>query len=199
MVTRHEHCAENPSHKDELSYDEIQHITKTYFSSLEGPPTPALLTKDFEKADHYDTEIRGWVQYWNDIFRLDDPLDPNLIKALIATESSFEERPKKITNAVGLMQIRDDTFQYLHDTKGELKNYLIRVTKDELLNPSVNICAGIRWLFRKKETASSKLNRNASWEEAIISYKNYWADIESGKNVEPIQKLRKYYKILQEE
>lgn len=59
MVTRHEHCAENPSHKDELSYDEIQHITKTYFSSLEGPPTPALLTKDFEKADHYDTEIRG--------------------------------------------------------------------------------------------------------------------------------------------
>jgi hypothetical protein len=81
VTTVHEHCAKNPSHKEELSYDEIQYITANHFSSLSGSPTPKLLTAIFKNADNYDLEIRGWVQYWNDIFHPDERLDPNLIKA----------------------------------------------------------------------------------------------------------------------
>ena len=107
-LTWHEHCADNPSYKDELSYAEIQYITTTYFSALSGPPTPHVLTVTFPNADKYDSEIRGWTRYWNDIFKPTDLLNPNLIKALIATESSFNENPKKVPTAHGLMQ----SYQY---------------------------------------------------------------------------------------
>ncbi len=197
VSTWHEHCANNPSHKDELSYDEINHITEKYFSNLIGSPTANILT-EFPNADKYDKQIRGWVRYWNDIFHPEDPLNPNLIKALIATESSFNPDPKKIISAHGLMQITNLTFRVLCNTKGELKDYLIRMTKKQLLSPSTNICAGIRWLFWKKVTASARLKRKASWEEAIIEYKGYWDQVESGHDPEAMQHLREYFNRLEE-
>lgn len=118
--TWHEHCANNPSHKDELSYHEIQYINETCFSTLIGSPKAGLLTKIFPSADDYDFQIRGWVTYWNDVFQPNDLLDANFIKALIGTESSFEKDPKKNQSAHGLMQIRNDTFLILQNTKGEL-------------------------------------------------------------------------------
>src|SRR5271163_2673297 len=63
IVTRHEHCADNSSHKDMLSYDEIQMITNKYFPTLSGGPKPGILI-EFPQADNYDTLIRGWVRYW---------------------------------------------------------------------------------------------------------------------------------------
>src|SRR5579863_1077103 len=61
-VVWHEHCANNPSGKDELSFAEIKYITTTYFSDLTGLPTPQVLIKKFPFADKYDAEIRGWVR-----------------------------------------------------------------------------------------------------------------------------------------
>lgn len=199
VATVHEHCADNPSHKDELSYDEIQYISKTYFPHLSGLPTAGALTVIFSKADDYDVEIRGWVQYWNYVFQPDNPLDPNLVKALMGTESSFEKKPKGISKAYGLMQLLPETFQILRNTKGELKDYLIRVPKSEYIDPSVNICASIRWLFQKKKLAVAKMKRPVSWEEAIIEYKSYWEVINAGIDPEPMQRLRKFYGILQGE
>lgn len=125
---RHAHCAENPSHKDMLSFDEIQEITKKYFASLSGPPSSGVLT-EFDKSDNYDDLIRGWVRYWNDIFHSQNPLDANFIKSLIATESGFDSKTdnkvNKKVHAHGLMQIRNETRDYLSDHKGELSNYLV--------------------------------------------------------------------------
>lgn len=200
IITRHDHCATNPSDKDELSFDEIQYITETYFSTLPGPPASGKLLK-FANADKYDSEIRGWTRYWNEVFKPDVPLDPNLIKALIATESSFDENPKqtktKVKTVYGLMQIKSDTLSYLGDTKGELKNYLIRLSKSQVLSPSANICAGIRWLFQKKKLATGRLNREPTWFEAIIEYKSYWNDINAKKPVRGMDKLYEYYEVLQ--
>lgn len=193
----HEHCADNPSHNNELSFHEIEYITQTKFSSLEGHPTPGLLTKIFPSADKYDIEIRGWVRYWNDVFMPNDLLDANLIKALIGTESSFREDPPEVHSAHGLMQIQNDTFRFLQDTKGELADYLIRIPRDKLLNPSVNICMGVRWLFQKKKLASARLKRPASWIEAIIEYKGYWDDINEGKEPDAIKHLKEFYQLLQ--
>lgn len=199
IITRHEHCADNPSHKDELSYDEIQYITETYFSDLKGLPTANALLELFPKSDHYDAEIRGWTQYWNDIFKPSDPLNPNLVKALIATESSFEIDPEGTTGVYGLTQIKEDTLGYLSDVKGELKNYLIRISVDQLLNPSANICSAVRWLFRKKEIASSRLGREATWFEAAEDYKSILKKRLEGKkyNPKPMNDLQDYYKKLQ--
>lgn len=196
VVTRHQHCASNPSHKDVLSFDEIQIITNKYFSTLSGPPKAGVLTQ-FNNADHYDVFIRGWVHYWNDIFQPTELLNPNLIKALIATESSFDpkvdNKVRKKIHAHGLMQIRSETMVYLKDHAGELKNYLVNLNHDDLYDPSANICAGVRWLFRKKLTASHKLGREATWEDAIFEYKSYWSERDSGKTPSAMLRLREYY------
>ena len=198
-VIRHEHCAENASHKDVLSFDEIHYISEKYFSDLPGPPTADVLI-EYSDADRYDVLIRGWVYYWNNIFHPDIPLDPDFVKALMATESGFDPKTdnkinKKI-HAHGLMQIRNETMKYLGDYHGELKDYLVHLTHDNLYDPSANICAGIRWLFRKKITASSKSGHSATWEEAVIDYKGYWDDVHAGKIPAGLVKLRSYYQRL---
>ena len=199
VITRHAHCASNPSHKDVLSFDEIHHISEKYFLDLSGPPAAGVLT-EYSHADRYDVLIRGWVCYWNNIFHPDIPIDPNFVKALMATESGFDPKTdnkinKKI-HAHGLMQIRNETMQYLGDHHGELSDYLVNLTHDNLYDPSANICAGIRWLFRKKITASSKLGYSATWEEAVIDYKGYWDDVHAGKIPAGLVKLRSYYQRL---
>lgn len=97
------------------------------------------------------------------------------------------------------MQILNTTLGYLRDTKGELSNYLVCLTKNNLLNPSANICAGVRWLFRKKETAANKLKRHATWINAIEDYKCYLNKIIDNKpyNHKPMEDIKKYYEILQ--
>jgi hypothetical protein len=198
-ATWHEHCATNPSKKDELSFVEIKYISETHFSNLLGPPTAEVLTKKFPDADKYDVEIRGWVQYWNEIFKLDDPLDPNVVKALIATESSFDSNSHKYKNVYGLMQITGETHQFLEGAKNELKNYLVCLPSEELFDPSSNICAGVRWLFRKKETAAHLLHRNATWEETVEDYKAILARRIKNKpyNSKPMDDFHEYYNILQ--
>ncbi len=169
-------------------------MSELYFSNLTGPPKAGVLT-NFHEADNFDSLIRGWVRYWNDIFHLKDPLNPNLVKALMATESSFnkkaENKIKKI-HARGLLQITGQTLHILKDHKGELSNYLIDISEQDLFDPSANICSGVRWLFRKKITASSKLHREATWEETIIDYKSYSDDVSHNITPKALLKLREY-------
>jgi hypothetical protein len=69
-----------------------------------------------------------------------------------------------------------------------------------LLDPPTNICIGVRWLFRKKETASSRLGREATWFEAVEDYKSVLKKrLEKEKyNLELMRKFHEYYKLLQE-
>jgi hypothetical protein len=69
------------------------------------------------------------------------------------------------------MQILDSTRIDLSNEKGELKNHFVSASLNDLNDPSVNICAGIRWLFQKKKLASSKLKHEASWKETIYEFK----------------------------
>ena len=88
----------------------------------------------------------------------------------------------------------------LGDDKGELKDHLVKVTDDDLLDPDSNICAGIRWLFRKKDTASSRLGRQATWEEGVEDYKSYLTDIISGRDLHEgaMGRFRDFYRQLKE-
>jgi len=47
-----EHCAFNPSHKEELSYDEIQYITQKYFNDLPGVYFTPNRTPNTVLAEH---------------------------------------------------------------------------------------------------------------------------------------------------
>jgi hypothetical protein len=167
------HCAHNPSGKDQLYPDEIQEIAAQHFSGLKNKPCPISL--GFPNGSNYDDLIAGWVQYWNEVLKPDQLLDPNLVKALIASESNFYPETlndKKDSNSArGLMQITNDTRKLL-DNETELKDHYVTVTKKDLNDPGVNICAGVRWLFRKREIASViRLKRQATWIEAAEEYK----------------------------
>lgn len=197
ITTRHGHCANNPSKKDQIYSDELNFIAENFFDKLSGPPTSNTL--GYSQGNKFDKYIRGWCKYWNDIFDPIERLDPNLVKALIATESGFRAEikikdGKGQGHAIGLMQITDATQTILHDEKGELKDHLVNVNQNELTNPNFNIASGIRWLFRKREIASSKLSKEAPWFETIMIYKGY-KDI----NHTQMKKLIDLYKRLKNE
>jgi hypothetical protein len=115
-----------------------------------------------------------------------EPLDPKLVKALMGSESSFKANTKPPEGAYGLMQLQPETFDYLRDrAKTDLKNHFVNINKANYLDPSANICAGVRWLFRKKSTASYRLGRDATWTEAVADYKSYLKGMLDGTNPDP--------------
>lgn len=171
---RHAHCADNPSGKDQLYLDEIQEIASQNFAKVKN--RPCSLDLGFKgKGSKYDEMIAGWTKYWNDVLKPKEPLSPNVVKALIASESGFTAdmlvNKKNSNSARGLMQILNATRKTLADENGELQDHLLNFTKDDLNDPNANICAGIRWLFQKQKLASSYLGREATWEEAVMNYK----------------------------
>lgn len=209
---RHGHCADNPNRgkgkkaktvRDYIETNEMNEIAKDQFGSLKGPPAPAPKEWPYKSSDLYDDLIRGWTKYWNDIFHPSYPLDPNLVKALIASESGFNPKPndqstKSSGKARGLIQLTDQTIRILGDVNGELKDHYVKMSRDDAYDPNLSVAAGTRWLFYKKEWASNKLGREASWDEAIAAYKGYLPGIISGKNPNPtgMQNIRKHYQEL---
>lgn len=175
ITIRHEHCRHNPSGKDQFYPDEVHEIAKQHFSKVKTRLCPLSL-KFSSSGSAYDELIGGWVQYWNEVFKPDVPLDPNLFKALVASESGFDPNilanKKNSKSARGLTQITDDTRKILGNEKGELKDHYITATREEMNDPNINICAGVRWLFHKHGLASGKLERTATWEEAVAEYKS---------------------------
>jgi hypothetical protein len=173
ITTRKGHCAKNPSGKDQLYPDEIKTISDSIFKELKNKP--CSLDLNFKNGSQFDDLIAGWTQYWNEVLQPKVPLSCNIVKALIASESGFKAdllaNKKNSNTARGLMQILNSTRKTLGDEKSELQNHFLTVTKDELNDPSINICSGIRWLFQKHKLASSYLEREASWEEAVMHYK----------------------------
>ena len=79
-------------YKDQLYLDEIQEISKQHFSYLKNKPCSIDLgfKNKFVDGSQYDDLIAGWTQYWNEIFQPEIFLDPNTVKALIASESGFD-------------------------------------------------------------------------------------------------------------
>lgn len=104
---------------------------------------------------------------------------------------------KNSNSARGLMQITNETRKFLGGESGGLKEHLITVTKDELNDPNVNICSGVRWLFEKRRLTSSKLKRPATWIETIWEYKGLSKASSAKKKQEIKDQLLKFYQDLQ--
>lgn len=191
VTTRKEHCALNPKRNrkvisDFIEPDEIDYMAEKYFGSLSGAPAADSL--GFEEGNKYDHFIRGWTKYWNDIFKPSVPLDPNLVKALIGSESSFNTNPKPQNagaagKARGLIQLTDQALKVLSMPNNEIKDHYVKISLNDTADPNRSIAAGIRWLFHKKRLASGKLGREATWEEGIAEYKAYSKEMLAGKHM----------------
>ncbi len=99
--------------------------------------------------------------------------DPDVLKALISSESDFNPDPlgnRKI--AIGIAQITKNTFKVLQAPIGEAKEYIFKdIRQKDLKDPNISIPMAIRWMHRKKETAASKLKRTPNHEEIVLEYK----------------------------
>lgn len=192
-TTRHYHCAYNKNRKDVLFPFEMEIMAEQHLSALAGAPKADNL--GYDDGNTYDEFIRGWTRYWNEVLKADNPLDPDLVKALIATESGFHPNAginPRAKKAKGLMQLTGRSTEILRNEHGELQDHFVSLTKSDVGDPNLNIAAGIRWLFRKRDTASSKLGTTATWDQAVADYKSYLKDQDNPQMI----KFRKLYRRL---
>lgn len=156
-----------------LDAAEIEALFKNYDRKGIAYPTKGKLTEKYKNADKHDEVIAVWTDYFNKKFNADPPLDPDVVKALISSESDFNPNPlgnRKI--AIGIAQITKKTLKILQDPKGEAKEFIFKdIRQKDLKNPNISIPMAVRWLHRKKETVTSKLKRAPSHEEIILEYK----------------------------
>lgn len=166
IVDQHSRRVRGPS----LDGAAIRAITKTYSRPGLIYPTAGRL-QQYKDADKYDELIAVWTDYFNKALKAEPPLEPDLIKALIASESGFDAAPKTRV-AFGISQITKETLSALQDSDGEAKEFTFKkIRQKDLKDPSIAIPLAIRWLIRKQKTAANRLGRKPSSEEVILEYK----------------------------
>ncbi len=153
----------------DLDEKEIYKIVNGYSLKKLKYPKPDSL--DYKNGNKYDELIAIWTDYFNRLFKIDPPIDPDMIKALIASESSFNPNAD---NGIGygLLQITKQSLKILQDANGEVKDFIFEdIRLKDLKNPDIAIPMGIRWLARKQDTATNKLGRRPTFDELAMEYK----------------------------
>ena len=175
-----------------LDATEIESVFKSCDRNGLIYPTANKLSK-YKNADKYDEAIAVWTDYFNKKFKAKPPLDTDVVKALIASESGFRADPPENKRALGITQITKDTLKIMQDPNGETKDFIFRdIRQKDLKDPSIAIPMSIRWLFRKRETAMNQLKRVPDHEELILEYKGLLKSKTDYKN-KALKKFREDY------
>lgn len=179
--TVEEHCRKNPKLKEnflfksnlDYIFDKFEHRYQyENLKRIKGYP---------QDKGQYDMLIQFWLKYWKGEGLINEDIDPLLVKAIIAVESSFrEEVVTKMPNssATGLMQLLVTTMKILAQKMGkEIKRSNIDISQDEAKEPNANIAAGTRWLIYKITTSPwKKKSRKRDRMYGGIKYYHSWND-----------------------
>ena len=95
----------------------------------------------------YQQEIINYSKEFN--------LSPDLVASVINTESGFKDNARSHKNAIGLMQIKLTTANYMCEILCEQT-----LTEDQLFNPDINIkygCAYLNYLMKKFKNTQTVL------------------------------------------
>lgn len=148
--------------------------------------------KGFKGFHEIDPVIQFWLDYWGSKFKQFLKVDPLIIKAIIAKESSFNPKADPMVNhssAYGLMQIVDKSREALSgNIKSSVSMEFIVVTRQDLEDPVINIAVGIRWLIVKFWLLKKKDRENIN---KLI--KNYYGHKEESENEKYLKKILEYY------
>jgi hypothetical protein len=180
-----------------LDRKEIGKIAKSYeLKTLIYPKSGKLKIYPDSEYGHVRLRVMAiWTDYFNKKFPSESLLDPDVVKALIGSESDFKLDPVN-PKAFGIAQMTKQTFKALQDPKGEVKDFIFtKFTLKDLRDPTVAIPMAIRWLFRKKRLAQGKLGREANAEEIILEYKGLLKS-KSVYQQSALKKFRKLYALL---
>lgn len=186
-----EHLRRLPgTYLDEL---EIYKIANGY--NLKKVLLPSTQDLGFDDDNAYNDLIATWTDYFNQLFNINPKLDPDMIKALIGSESGFEIDPKNPL-AIGVAQITKETLKIIQNPKGEAKDFIFNsISQKDLKNPELAIPIAVRWLAYKKTRAESKLGRPATHEEIILEYKGLLKSKTEFKK-KALERYRELYGIL---
>ncbi len=208
-------CVWDASAKDRLHPDEIHAIAQKHFKKLTDPygltESPTNKPIGFRDGNKYDKLIQGWCQYWNDvlcILHTDPqhyayfPIETDVVKALMASESGFKPDPKhhSLPNGDpvrGIMQLTGSTVRNLKNERGEMKDHYVVLDLEDTLNPTLSICAGVRWLFQKQKLAFHNLKRPPTGPETVAHYKGCLRPYVAGRNPVDMRPFTKCYNDLQ--
>ncbi len=150
--------------------------------------------KPFLGYHSLDPIIQFWLEYWKSRFNNLPQIDPLLIKALIAQESSFNPKadPKvSHSSAYGLMQVVDKTREALTGkmSSSVTMEYIV-VDRKSLEDPVINIAVGIRWLIVKYFNA---INLRLKGDKIHNMIKIYYGSKKEVENEKYLQKILNYY------
>lgn len=156
-----------------LTANDLKEVAKQYRHDGLIYPSPNDL--NYPAGNTYDELIAIWVDYFNAKYppvSPNAPRSPDVVKALIASESGFDIDPPGNKLAIGIAQITPTTLKALQDADGEAKDFIFKdIRQKDLKDPEVGIPLAVRWLMRKRATATSKLGRQPNTEELILEYK----------------------------
>lgn len=119
-------------------------------------------------------------------------VDPLLVYSVMKAESKFEPNAISQAGAMGLMQIMPDTYEWL-----ALKSGITGVSKEDLLNPEINIKYGCLFLSILKEKYPQLKSVIAAYNAGSGNVDNWLVDLTitpDGKNLEniPFPETKKY-------
>lgn len=170
---------------------EIYKIANGY--NLKSLKKPAK--SDNPDENLYDNLIATWCDYFNRTLNVKSLIDPDMIKALIASESDFRLDPKNPI-AIGIAQITKETHKIVQDSNGEVKDFIFnKISQKDLKNPDIAIPIAIRWVAYKVARSQAKLGRVPTHEEIILEYKGLLKSKSDFKK-SALKKYRKYYEKL---
>lgn len=138
----------------------------------------------FSHPLNYEQEISTYAKEFN--------LSPDLVASVINTESRFIESAKSYKRAIGLMQIKLTTANYMCTILGEQT-----ITEDELFNPDTNIkygCAYLNYLIKKFENTQTVLAAYNAGETIVRAWLSDGIHSIDGKNLShiPYKETRNY-------
>jgi len=116
--------------------------------------------------NRFDDLIVYWVNHYNNIFLpLDregnpNPLNPDLVKAIIWAESRFSETAGSPRRAFGLMQMTTGARREVTEMTAGVSGF---TNESYQANPGIQIATGIRILFEK-------YRRSRDWRTAVRDY-----------------------------
>lgn len=184
-----------------LDPDEIKSVFKSYDRKGLLYPTAGklIIYKNSSKADAYDEVIAVWTDYFNKKLNANPLLDPDIVKALIASESDFRLDPRENKIAFGIAQITKETWKIIQDPKGEAKDFIFKkIRQRDLKDPNIAIPIGVRWLLYKSKRAEAKLGRSPTPEDIILEYKGLLKS-KSDYKENALKKFRNAYGLLKKE
>lgn len=129
------------------------------------------------KKSIYPTEYSEYVYKYSQEY----DIDPNLVFAIIKTESNFDPNAGSNAGALGLMQLMPDTFDWLQ----QYKNGEITMDTSQLYDPETNIqygCIFLEFLLEKyaiEETAVAAYNAGFGAVDGWLTDSNYSTDGET--------------------